>query len=692
MISLTRRSMAASTIALLSGCATNSGSDTATTTTAAAPARPQPAIGSFGVDLSARDMNVKPGNDFYRYGNGTWMANTQIPADRTRWGAFDMLREKSDNDCKAIIEELAHGTNAAGSNEQKIGDYYSSFLNTDAINAAGLAPIQADLAAINAIRNQEQAIRLIATPGMPVDSPIGIGVTLDERNPNRYVVGMSHGGLGLPEREYYRRTEAQFVEIRTQYVAHIARMFELAQIPDGANKARLILAFETQIAERHWPIADRRERDKTYNLKTRAEIRALAPRFPWDAGFEAAGMSGVTEVVVSELSAMGPLANLFMATPIATIKAYLTYHYLTNTASILPSALDDENFDFYGHKLNGQPQQRERWKRAVQAVNGALGEAIGQIYVSRHFPPASKAQMQQLVENLRNSYAQRVDTLSWMTAATKTAAHEKLRTFNPKIGYPNRWKDYSALEVHANDAFGNSRRNAIFDWNFDLARLPRPTDKGEWFMTPQTVNAYYNPTFNEVVFPAAILQPPFFDPNADDAVNYGAIGAVIGHEMGHGFDDQGAKSDAQGVLRDWWSAEDVAAFTVLVNKLAAQYDSYEPLPGIHVNGRLTSGENIGDNGGLQVAHNAYLMTLNGQTAPPIDGVTGEQRFFLGFAQVWRALIRDQALRNQVLTDPHSPSIYRCNGTVRNMDSWYEAFNVQPGDALYLAPADRVNIW
>ena len=691
MLSLTRRNMAASSIALLAGCATHQQHAAAPAPAAAPPANP-PAIGAFGVDLAARDMTVKPGDDFYKYANGTWMANTQIPADRTRWGAFDILREKSDNDIRAIIEELAHATNAAGSNEQKIADFYNSYLNTDAINAAGVTPIQADLAAINAIRNHEQAVRLIGRPDMPVNSPIALGVTLDARNPNRYVVGMGHAGLGLPEREYYRRTEQQFVDIRTAYVAHITQMLTLAQVADPGGKARAIMAFETQIAERHWPIADRRERDRTYNLKTRAEVRALAPRFPWDAGFESAGMGGVTEVVVAELSAMGPLANLFMSTPIATIKAYLTYSYLTRMASILPAAFDDENFAFYGHTLNGQPQQRERWKRSVDAVNGALGEAVGQVYVTRHFPPSSKAQMQQLVENLRRSYGERVNQLTWMSDATKTAAREKLRTFNPKIGYPDRWRDYSQLEVRPNDAYGNFKRNAVFRSNYDLARLARPTDKGEWFMTPQTVNAYYNPTFNEVVFPAAILQPPFFDPNADAAVNYGAIGAVIGHEMGHGFDDQGAKSDAQGVLRDWWQPADVEAFTVLVNKLAAQYNAYEPLPGIHVNGRLTSGENIGDNGGLQVARYAYVMSLNGQPGPEVGGFTADQRFFMGFAQVWRQIIRDQALRNQVLTDPHSPAQYRCNGTVRNMESWYAAFNVQAGDRLYTAPADRVLIW
>jgi putative endopeptidase len=684
MMMLTRRAMGASSLALLAGCATGA-------TQTAAPSRAA-AIGSFGVDLDARDLSVAAGDDFFRYANGAWLASNEIPADRTRWGTFDILREKSDRDQRVIIEEVALAGGAPGSNQQKIADYYNSFLNQDAIDAAGLGPIQPELDAINALSTHEQAIRLIATPGVAVSSPIAIFVGLDERNPDRYICNMVHSGLGMPEREYYRRTDGDFPNLRSAYVAHIERTLTLAGQSDAAAKAQAILALETQIAERHWPIAERRNRDRTYNLKTRAEVRALAPRFPWDAAFDAAGMGGIEEVVISELSAMGPLAELFMATPVSTWRAYLAYHVVRNNASVLPRAIDDEVFDFFGRTLNGQPQQRERWKRAVQAVNGALGEAVGQIYVQRHFPPEAKAQMLELVENLRTAYGQRIDQLPWMSAETKVAAREKLATFRPKIGYPDRWRDYSALEVRAGDAYGNAKRRQIFDWNFDLARLSRPTDRDEWFMTPQTVNAYYNPVFNEIVFPAAILQPPFFDPNADPAVNYGAIGGVIGHEMGHGFDDQGAKSDAHGVLRDWWNEEDVRRFTEVTDRLVAQYDQFTPLEGINVNGRLTLGENIGDNGGLQVAYHAYNLSLGGAAGPVLEGTTGDQRFFLGWAQAWRSLIRDAALRNQILTDPHSPAVYRCNGTVRNMDAWYAAFDVQPGQALYLPPEERVTIW
>ncbi|MGH6949480.1 MAG: M13 family metallopeptidase, partial [Vitreimonas sp.] len=651
------------------------------------------AIGAWGVDLTARDTSVNPGDDFFRYANGAWLDRTEIPGDRTRWGTLDMLREKSDRDVRAIIEEVAAAGGAPGSNQQKIADLYNAYLNVDAINARGLEPAQADLAAIAALRTHEETARLVARPDMPVASPIAIFVTLDEMDPDRYVVGMSHAGLSLPDRDYYLRDDEQFATLRSEFRAHAARMLTLAGQSDAEAKAGRILALETEIARRHWPLADRRERERTYNPRSRAQLRDLAANFPWDAMFDSAEMSGVQQVVISELSAMGPLAELFLATPVSTWREYLTYHYLSNVGAVLPAAFDEENFAFYNRTLNGQPQQRERWKRAVAACNGVLGEAVGQLYVARHFPPEAKAQMLELVENLRRAYGQRIDGLAWMTAETKAAAREKLRTFMPKIGYPDNWRDYSGFDVRAGDAFGNNKRAAIYGWRYDVARLARPTDKSEWLlMAPQEVNAYYNWTFNEIVFPAAILQPPFFDPNADPAVNYGAIGGVIGHEMGHGFDDQGAKSDAHGVMRDWWTPADVSAFTQLGDRLAAQYDGFQALPGLNVNGRLTLGENIGDNGGLQVAYYAYQLSLNGRRARRLDGFSGDQRFFLSWAQAWRAKIRDEALRNQVMSDPHSPGRFRCNGPVRNMDAWYAAFNVQPNAALYLPESERVEIW
>lgn len=682
---LNRRALLGTSLAYLAAsCATQ--------TRAGAPAPARAEIGDWGVDLTARDLSVAPGADFFRHANGHWIATTDIPADRTRWGVFEILDDTADRNVKTIIEEVAASGGAPGTNAKKIADFYNSYLDQAGIDAKGLAPAQADLAAIAALRTHEETIRLIARPDMPVNSPIAFYIDTDARNPDRYLVYMTHAGLGLGEREYYRRTDGQFPEIRAQYQAHIARMLTLGGQSDPAGKARAILTLETQIAERHWPLAERRQRDRTYNLRTRAQITALDRRFPWDAMFEGAELGAVQECVVGELSAMAPLARLFRQTPVETWKAYLTYHYLSNSAHVLPANIDAENFDFYGKTLNGQPQQRERWRRGVDAVNGALGEAVGEIYVQRHFPPVAKQQMLDLVENLRRAYSARIDALTWMSPETKVAAQEKLRLFRPKIGYPDRWRDYSALDMRPDDAFGNETRATVFDWRRRAGRLNQPTDREEWHMTPQTVNAYYESSFNEIVFPAAILQPPFFDPNADPAVNYGAIGGVIGHEMGHGFDDQGAKSDGHGVLRDWWTSQDVARFGELVAKLAAQYNQYEPLPGIRVNGEFTSGENIGDNGGLQVAYYAYKLSLNGQPAPDLGGVSGDQRFFYSWAQGWRTKIRDERLRNQVVTDPHSPAQYRVNGVVRNMDAWYEAFNVQPSDALYLPSEERVLIW
>jgi putative endopeptidase len=635
---------------------------------------------------------MKPGDDFFRYCNGTWIANTEIPADRAAWGMFYVLIAKAEQDIKAIVEETAASGGAPGSTSQKIADYYNSFLNADEITAKGLAAAGAELQQIEAIRTHGDVVAFVSRPDIPTTFPIAMGITLDERDPDRYAVFVTHAGLGLPDREFYRRTDGEFPDIRAEYQAHITRMLTLAGQPDAERKARAVLALETRIAELHWPIERRRERNLTYNKKTRAELVALSPRFPWEAGLRAAELEGVEDFVVQELDAMAPLARLVLATPVRTWKAYLTYHFLHLNAPVLPKPIDDENFAFFGRTLNGQPQQRERWKRAVQSLDSALGEAVGQIYVQRHFPASSKAQMQELVENLRRAYGARIETLSWMSDETKAVAREKLASFRPKIGYPDRWRDYTALQIVAGDAFGNSKRAAQFDWRRQVSRLHDRTDRDEWGMTPQTVNAYYNPVFNEIVFPAAILQPPFFDPNADPAVNYAAIGGVIGHEMGHGFDDQGAKSDARGVLRDWWNEEDVRRFTALGDKLVAQYEQFEPLPGVRLNGRLTLGENIGDTGGLQVAHEAYRLFLNGAAAPVLEGLTGDQRFFLAWGQVWREKRREQALRNQALSDPHSPAQYRVNGVVRNLDAWYEAFNVAPGDALYLAPADRVQIW
>jgi len=655
-------------------------------------ARPKPKLGTFGVDLDGIDPQTKPGNDFYTFAGGRWIKAQQIPADRSRWGMFDQLREESDANVRKILEEKVQEKPAKGTKEQKVADFYAAYLDTATIDKKGFEPAKPALDAIAAAKNHNDIAKLMARPDLPLDGPIGMGVSLDQKNPDRYVVIVGQSGLGLPEREYYLKKEKQFEDIRTKYEAHIAKVLAMVGDKKAAENAKAILALETKIAERHWPIAERREREKTYNPKTIAELEKEAGKFPWKTFMTELGYADQSQVIVLENTAIPKLAELFASTPVATWKAYLTYHFLRASADVLPSELDAEVFDFAGRTLNGQPQQRDRWKRAVSAVNAALGDAVGELYVARHFQPRAKAEMDRLVENLRKGYAARIQQVDWMTPETKKAALEKLAAFRPKIGYPSKWKDYSSLEVVPGDAFGNAQRARVWRHEYMKAKLGKPADREEWFMTPQTVNAYYNPTFNEIVFPAAILQPPFFDPDADPAVNYGGIGGVIGHEMGHGFDDQGAKSDAKGVLRTWWGEADIKAFKERTDALAEQYSQFEPLPGIKVNGRLTLGENIGDIGGLTVAYRAYQLSLDGKPAPVIDGYTGDQRFFLGWAQVWRTLYRDEALRNQVLTDPHSPAMYRVNGVVRNHDAWYTAFDVKPGDALYLPPEKRVKIW
>ncbi len=655
------------------------------------PPAPPAQIGAWGIDLTGRDPSVKAGDDFYRFAIGHWLDTNEIPQDRTSWSTFAVLANEAEGRLRGIVEALPANA-PVGSNEQKVHDLYRAYLDTDAIERLGLKPVRPMLDAIAAARTHEDVAKLLGRPDLPLRSPIREGVTIDQKNPDRYIVAVSQGGLGLPEREYYLKDDATFVEIRAKYQAHIERMLTLAGHKNAAADAKSILDLETQIAKLHWPIAKRRERDLTYNLRTHDDLIKLAPEYPWEAQLAAGGIAGQPAYVVRELDAVQGLGKLFRKIPVARWRSYMTYHALEGSADVLPKAFDDERFDFYGRTLNGQPQQRDRWKRGIDALDSGLGEAVGQLYVAKYFPPDSKAKMLALVENLRAAYAERMKHLTWMSEPTKQAAMEKLATFRPKIGYPDKWRDYSALEIKAGDAFGNSVRASVFDWQRDVERLAKPTDRDEWGMTPQTVNAYYNPTFNEVVFPAAILQPPYFDPNADPAVNYGAIGGVIGHEMGHGFDDQGAKSDARGVLRTWWAPSDIESFKKLVDRLATQYEGYTALPGLNLNGRLTLGENIGDLGGLTVAYEAYHLSLKGQPSPTLDGLTGDQRFFLSWAQAWRSLMRDARLRTQVMSDPHSPPKFRVNGVVRNMDAWYSAFDVKPGEQLYLAPEERVKIW
>ena len=668
------------------GCTTHMKSDNTATTSAA---RPQ--IGAWGLDLAAADRSVKPGDDFYRYADGKWLDTTQIPLDRTSWGSFVELADRSEREVREIAESLPADA-PQGSTEQKAGDFYRAYLDTVSIEQKGLSPALPGLQAIAAARTHEQLADLIGRPDLDLKAPLGVGITTDQKNPDRYIVVILQSGLSLPDRDYYLKDDPVFTNLRAKYQTHVERMLRLAGEKDPAAQAASILDIETRIAKVHWPAAKRRERDLTYNLRTRAELDQLSPGFPWQPLLAAQGLDGQTEFVVRELDAVQALSALFKQIPVERWHAYFEYQYLAANADVLPAAFDAERFDFYGHVLNGQPQQRERWKRAVAALNGGLGEVTGQLYVQKYFPPEAKQKVVALVENLRLAYSARIQQLPWMSVDTKKVALEKLAAFRPKIGYPDKWRDYSALQVVAGDAFGNKSRADVFEWHRQLERLGKPTDRDEWHMTPQTINAYYNPTFNEIVFPAAILQPPFFDAHADAAVNYGGIGGVIGHEMGHGFDDQGSKSDARGVLRTWWQPEDDQAFRKRVDSLAAQFDQFEALPGLNVNGRLTLGENIGDLGGLSVAYEAYHISLQGRKAPVLDGFTGDQRFFLSWAQVWRSLYRDEQLRTLVMSNPHSPPKFRVNGPVRNLDAWYTAFDVKAGDQLYLPPEDRVRIW
>jgi predicted metalloendopeptidase len=661
-------------------------------TPAPAPVSHQPkaAIGAFGLDLTSGKPQVKPGDDFVAFASGNWYDHFEIPADRSSFGAFNELDDLSKNRVREIIEAAAASQAAAGTPAQKIGDYYAAYMDEAAIEANGLGPVQDDLKRISAASSKKDIATVFGMAGFA--SLFDIDLPPDLKNPDQYSVVISQSQLGLPDRDYYLKDDPKLQEIRAKYTAYIEQILTLGGVPDPGTKARDIMAFETQAAKLQWPIEERRKVEKNYNPRTKTQLLAYAPGFAWQSFLDASEIGARQDLILGELEAIRDLAALFNRASLPTLKAYLTFHYLSDHASYLPKRFDEARFGFYGRTLRGQPQQRERWKRAVDEVNDSLGEQVGQLYVAQYFPAESKAQMQELVGNLRASLSERIDQLDWMTAQTKSRAHEKLATFTPKIGYPDRWKDYSGLEVKRTDLIGNVRRATQWRWRYQVARLDKPVDRDEWQMTPQEINAYYNPLNNEIVFPAAILQPPFFDPKADAAVNYGAIGAVIGHEIGHGFDDQGRKFGPDGSLQDWWTQQDADVFTARVTKLIAQFSAFEALPGLQVNGANTVGENIGDLGGLNMAYHAYQLSLKGQPAPVIDGSSGDQRFFLSWAQVWRTKYRDGVLREIVMSDVHSPANFRVNGPLPNIDAWYQAFNVQPGDKLYIKPADRVSIW
>ncbi|MEL0654706.1 M13 family metallopeptidase [Pseudoalteromonas issachenkonii] len=659
-----------------------------TTETAAQKAE----LGSFGVDLTARNEAVKPGDDFFMYASGTWYDNYEMPADKTRYGAFSGLAERSEGDVKAIIEEIA-ARKDLNAEEQLVADFYNAYMDTETLNKLGVAPIKPLLSEISDISSTDDLAEMFGKSWLTGNkAPFGGGMWFNRLDPNKYEMSLGAGGLGLPDRSYYLEDAERFVKTRTAYVAHIADMLKFAGVENTAERAQAIVDLETKIAQGHWPREKRRNRDLTLNQIERADLNTAYPGFNWDLYFAQTGYK-VPQLNVSQPEPIKAMIELINQEDIAVWKDYLTYHAISGNAGLLSEDIFNTNFAFFGKELSGQKEPRPRWKRAISQMSGtsSLGFAIGKIYVARYFPESSKQQMSELVENLRTALGERIDNLEWMGDATKVNARAKLAAFVPKIGYPDVWQSYEGLSITKNDLIGNVKNMREFFHAESVEKELQKTDRNRWGMTPQRVNAYYNSSFNEIVFPAAILQPPFFDPNADPAVNYGGIGAVIGHEMGHGFDDQGSKSDENGVQRNWWTDADRAAFDKKADQLAEQYSKYEPIEGNFVNGRNSLGENIGDVGGLSMAYHAYKLSLNGKEAPVIDGVTGDQRFFLAWAQVWKEKRTEQSMLNQLRGGTHAPGRFRAQAP-RNHDAWYKAFDVKPGDALYLPEDERVRIW
>ena len=659
----------------------------------AAAQHQQGAARTLGIDTTNLDHAVRPQDDFFRYVNGTWLAKTQIPADASSWGAFNELTDKSRNAIHGILEEAAKADAPAGSERRKIGDLYASYMDSARVEQIGIAPLQPELATIAKLSSTKELPSTFAHfARLGVQGPFGVTVGQDQKNSSANILQVSQSGLGLPDRDYYLRTDAAIAKTREAYVAYITRLLTLAKQPDPAGSATRILALETSIATPQWDRAKSRDRNLSYNKMTVAQLGAATPSYDWYTYLKDAELGEAKDVVVRQPDYVKAMNDVISKTPVSTWREYLTFKLLDRFANELPSSYVRARFAFRDSTLSGQLQLSPRWKRATAITEGALGEAAGKLYVERYFPPASKARMDQLVKNILAAYKVGIDSLEWMSAATKKAAQDKLAHFTVKIGYPDKWRDYSKLAIKRDDLLGNGIRTAEFQYDYMASQLGKPADRSRWGMTPQTVNAYYNATNNEIVFPAAILQPPFFDPNADDAVNYGAIGAVIGHEIGHGFDDQGSKSDGSGNLRDWWTPADAAAFTERTQKLGAEYAAINPIDDLHINPGLTMGENIGDNSGLMQAYRAYRISLGGKPAPVIGGLTGDQRFFMGYAQIWRTKFRDAALRNQLLTNPHSPGMARAFVPLTNNDAFMSAFGVKPGDKMWRAPKDRVKIW
>lgn len=649
--------------------------------------------GTWGFDTDGMDRAVQPGQDFFRYVSGAWADDTKIPADRSNYGNFAVLRDLSEARVRGLVEGYKLGDPATDGDQAKIAALYAGFMDEAAIEALGTQPLAPKLEAIRAANDKTAFATLMgAQQGDFGRSLFGLGVSDDQRDPDRYALYLSQSGLGLGDREMY--LGKSFAPQRERYQAYIAQMLTLAGWDNPEQNAKAILAMETRIAEAHWTRAESRDRNKTYNPLQLAEFERSAPGFPWASFFRGAGADQATKAVVRQNTAIPKIAAIYASTDLTTLQAWQAFNTIDSAASLLPRAFADAEFEFRSRFLSGQPEQRQRWKRGVALAESTMGEAIGRDYVQLYFPQDAKAKMDELVSNVKLAMGARLDALDWMSPETKVEAKAKLQNFGLKIGYPEKWRDYSGLQITNADVFGNAQRSQQFEWDYRRARIGQQVDKAEWGMTPQTVNAYYSPVKNEIVFPAAILQAPFFDPDADPAVNYGAIGGVIGHEIIHGFDDQGRKSDGKGELRDWWSAEDARKFEAQAAKLGAQYEAYAfpQVPDMRINSKVAMGENIGDLGGITIALEAYRRSLEGKPAPVIDGFTGEQRLFLGWGQIWRTLWRDDALRQQLVNGTHSPGQIRAFAPLRNVDAWYEAFDIKPTDALWIAPEDRVRIW
>jgi len=649
-----------------------------------------PRYGTWGVATEDMDKSVKPGDDFFAFAEGTWLRNHPIPADKTSAGYNSELPDEIQLQVRKMVEDVT--AKPADPISQKIGDAYAAWMDQAGIEARGLAPLKPWLARIDAVSNRNQLVRLMSKPGYA--APIYVGISADQDDPTRYTVAAGQARLGLPTRDYYLLKGDKYDSIRAAYRDYIVQLGKLAGLSDPEGRADRIIALETSLAKDQWTPERRRDPVATHNPMTRAQLMKLAPQFNWPENLKEIGLGAAKKVDVAEPSAVAAAGKRIADVPLSTWKEYLTFRFISDHANNLPKAFDDARFGFYSKTLNDVPEQRARWKRGIGMLDNSLGEAVGQLYVAQHWPDATARQAQELVDDVRAAYKDKITNAAWMDEATRKKALEKLDSFDPRIGHPVKWIDYSTLKVSRTDPLANDIATEDFQWKLELKRFPHPVDRTLWEMTPQTVNAYYDPTMNQITVPAAILQPPFFDANADPAVNYAETGATtIGHEMGHGFDDEGRQFDAKGRLHDWWTKETAAKYKAKADRLAAQFDQYEPIPGVHIKGKLTLGENLADLGGLEAAYDAYRRYVARHGEPPvIDGYSGDQRFFIAYAQAWQGKTREGALRTQLLSNPHSPDKYRVDGIVRNFDPWYKAFNVQPGDKLYLPPEQRVHVW